>query len=95
MNLQGFKNNHLPEKGLEPPPGHPEWILNPPRLPFRHSGLGVVPCRMCLPIIQDNSAVSTFLQKFMIWVICRKASLLYIMRMENRKGILVWKFMHG
>ena len=29
----------MPEKGLEPPPNCLEWILNPPRLPFRHSGL--------------------------------------------------------
>ena len=30
----------MPEKGLEPPPRYQERILNPPRLPFRHSGLG-------------------------------------------------------
>ena len=30
---------NLPEKGLEPPRYCYQWILSPPRLPFRHSGL--------------------------------------------------------
>ena len=29
----------MPEKGLEPPRRCRQWILNPPRLPFRHSGI--------------------------------------------------------
>ena len=29
----------MPEEGLEPTPPCEERILNPPRLPFRHSGL--------------------------------------------------------
>ena len=29
----------MPEKGLEPPRYCYQWILSPPRLPFRHSGL--------------------------------------------------------
>lgn len=30
----------IPEKGLEPSHSCEYWILNPTRLPFRHSGLG-------------------------------------------------------
>jgi hypothetical protein len=28
----------VPEEGVEPSRGCPRWILNPLRLPFRHSG---------------------------------------------------------
>jgi hypothetical protein len=32
----------VPEGGLEPPQGYPYRILSPARLPFHHSGTGVI-----------------------------------------------------
>ena len=36
---QGF--SLVPVRGVEPPRGCPQWILNPSRLPFRHTGKSV------------------------------------------------------
>ena len=32
----------VPEVGFEPTRSYLQWILNPPRLPFRHSGIDEV-----------------------------------------------------
>ena len=32
----------VPEGGLKPPQGYPYRILSPARLPFHHSGTGVI-----------------------------------------------------
>ena len=37
----------VPKVGVEPTRVLPQWILNPSRLPFRHSGFGLLGSRTC------------------------------------------------
>ena len=50
----------VPEGGLEPPQGYPYRILSPARLPFHHSGTGIISITYSIFVFNNQRRIFHF-----------------------------------